>query len=538
MSDGITPIEMQRLFAAKTDETITSDEHERLMNLLKRSAEARREWFAFQDVESALLAWAQREAVRRDEGVGIETVASADGSSKQRRGGFFRSLGALAAGVIIGIAAWAFWPKSHNLSPSSGLALAGHDEATTSSVAVLSRGVKMVWDETTGSPTVNSPLPPGTLRLKSGIAEIEFFQGARLCLEGPAEIRLVSAGEAFCQYGRFSAHVPPPARGFRLNTPKGDIVDLGTDFGLDLNAASPEVHVFKGEVELHQPPTPTRKLTTGTAAGLDQPGSNRVLAANTAAFAFSHDLDARVSASRQEDFEHWTESNVRRQGDPDLRMHFDFQEQAGTRSLHNSAANGQAIAAGTIVGCNWTEGRWPGKGALQFRSVSDRVRLNLPGQYPQFTLAAWVQLHSLNARQSQSSICMTQGLEVGGVHWQVIYNGAMCLGIVAEEHPHVTDDYISPVVFTPERFGQWVHLAVTFDSAAQEVRFYVNGQRLSRHPLKRFVMPRPAVAELGNWLPAADYTGPHAVRNFVGCMDEFSLFARALGDDEVRQLTR
>jgi hypothetical protein len=51
-------------------------------------------------------------------------------------------------------------------------------------------------------------------------------------------------------------------------------------------------------------------------------------------------------------------------------------------------------------------------------------------------------------------------------------------------------------------------------------------------------MPRPAVAELGNRLPAADYTGPHAVRNFVGCMDEFSLFARALGDDEVRQLTR
>lgn len=527
-------VEMHRLFAAKADGTITPEEHERLSALLKESAEARREWFAFQDAESAILAWAQREAVRHEEGVGLEKADHASAALPKGQGAIWKYTGALAAGIVIGLLAWTFWPKPH-IGPST---IAARDEATTSSVAVLSRGVKMVWDETSAAPEVNSPLGPGTLRLKSGVAEIEFFQGARLCIEGPAQIRLISAGEAFCQYGRFSAHVPPPARGFRINTPKGDIVDLGTDFGLDLNEASPEVHVFKGEVELHQAQTPVRKLTTGTAAGLDQTGSNRMLAANTTAFAFSHDLDAQVSASHREAFEHWTNTNARLKGDADLRMHLDFQDQRGTRSLRNSAENGEAMTAGTIVGCNWTEGRWPGKGALQFRSVSDRVRVNVPGEYPQFTLAAWVHLDSLNARQSQSSICMTQGLEVGGVHWQVIYNGAMCLGIVAEAHPHVTDDYISPVVFTPERFGQWVHLAVAFDGTAKEVRFYVNGQRLSRHPLKRFVMPKPAVAELGNWLPASDYSGPHATRNFVGCMDEFSLFARALGDDEVRQLTQ
>jgi hypothetical protein len=133
---------------------------------------------------------------------------------------------------------------------------------------------------------------------------------------------------------------------------------------------------------------------------------------------------------------------------------------------------------------------------------------------------------------------MSQGLEVGGVHWQVLHDGSLCLGIVAEAHPHVTDDYISPIVFTPERFGQWVHLAAVFDTAAHEVRFYVNGERLARLPLKRLVMPKPVVAELGNWIPAADYAGPHPVRNFVGCMDEFSLYARALHDDEVRKLTQ
>lgn len=525
--------EIHRLFVAKADGTITPEEHERLSVLLKESAEVRSAWFAFQDAEAALLAWSQRESLRRDEGLGIELEISHAASSEQTRRNRWTYIGALAAGIAIGLVTWAIRPQT---ADRGGQNSASRDEATTSSVAVLSRGVNMEWDRTLSAPAVNAPLPPGLLRLKTGVAEIEFFQGARLCVEGPAEIQLISAGEAFCRYGKFSAHVPQQARGFRIGTPKGDIVDLGTDFGLDLNEAAPEVHVFKGEVELHQPRTQMRKLTTGNAVGLEQPGTAPMLVANAAAFTFSHDLDARVNASRREAFTRWQESSARWNDDPDVRLRLDFQDKKGSRSLRNAASQGQDIAASTIVGCNWTEGRWPGKRALQFRSVSDRVRLNIPGEYRQLTVAAWVQLHSLSTRQSQSSLCMSQGIEVGGIHWQVLHDGSLCLGVVASSHPSVTDDYISPVVFTPERFGQWVHLAAVFDTAAKEVRFYVNGERLSRHALKRPVVPKPTVAELGNWIPSPDYRGSHAVRNFVGCMDDFSLCARALSDSEVRKL--
>ena len=131
---------------------------------------------------------------------------------------------------------------------------------------------------------------------------------------------------------------------------------------------------------------------------------------------------------------------------------------------------------------------------------------------------------------------MSQGIEMGGIHWQVLHDGSLCLGIIASSQPGVTDDYISPVVFTRERFGQWIHLATVFDTAAREVRFYVNGKQLSRHVRKRPVLPKPAVAELGNWMPSPDYPGSHPVRNFVGAMDEFSLNDRALSDGEVRKL--
>ncbi len=511
-------VELHRLFVAKADGTITPEDHERLTALLKESADTRRAWFEFQDAEAALFAWSQRETVHREDGVGMAAVPA-----KRKWPGRLKVLGALAAGIVIGLISWAAWPDRR-------------DEATTSSVAVLSRGVNLQWDNAVSAPALNSPLPPGLLRLQNGVAEIEFFQGARLCVEGPAEIRLVSAGEAFCRYGKFSAHVPPQARGFRLGTPKGEIVDLGTDFGLDLNDSAPELHVFKGEVELYQPQTQVRKLTTGAATSLAKSAAPQTLAANAAAFTSSHDLDALVTASRREAFTRWQEASGRWNDDPSTRLHLDFQDKKGSRSLRNAASHGSDIAAGTIVGCNWTEGRWPGKRALQFRSVSDRVRLNVPGEYRQLTLSAWVQLHSLSTRQSQSSICMSQGIEAGGVHWQVLHDGSICLGVVFSSHPSVTDDYISPVVFTPERFGQWVHLAAVFDSAAKEVRFYVNGQRLSRHPLKRAVLPKPALTELGNWIPSPDYRGSHAVRNFVGCMDDFSLYARALSDAEVRQL--
>ena len=133
---------------------------------------------------------------------------------------------------------------------------------------------------------------------------------------------------------------------------------------------------------------------------------------------------------------------------------------------------------------------------------------------------------------------MSQGIEAGGIHWQVLHDGSICLGVVAQPEPARTNDHISPVVFTRERLGQWTHLAVAFDTKAGEVRFYVNGKRLTQLPIKGLTVPKPALAELGNWMPSPDYRGSQPVRNLVGCMEDFSLTARALTDEEVRQLAQ
>ena len=101
-----TDQELHRLFVGKADGTITSEDHERLTELLQESADIRGRWFAFHDAESALLAWSQREALRREEGVGIEVVGPNPAASASRSGGRLRYVGTLAAGIVIGLVTW------------------------------------------------------------------------------------------------------------------------------------------------------------------------------------------------------------------------------------------------------------------------------------------------------------------------------------------------------------------------------------------------------------------------------------------------
>ena len=51
-------------------------------------------------------------------------------------------------------------------------------------------------------------------------------------------------------YGKIRVKVSPHAKGFSVNTLHYDIVDIGTEFGLDINDDLNELHVFNGEVHI------------------------------------------------------------------------------------------------------------------------------------------------------------------------------------------------------------------------------------------------------------------------------------------------
>src|SRR5262249_756652 len=94
--------------------------------------------------------------------------------------------------------------------------------------------------------------PGKTLRLERGLAEIRFQCGARVLLEGPACLELHSGRSARLVYGKLTARAPDGAARVEILSPQGQVIDLGTEFGVPVAGdGATDVYVFQGRVEAH-----------------------------------------------------------------------------------------------------------------------------------------------------------------------------------------------------------------------------------------------------------------------------------------------
>ncbi len=407
--------------------------------------------------------------------------------------------------------------------------------ATSTAVAMLTRTVDAQWAEGKQRPRVGSALKPGWLRLRSGLAQVVFYSGARVVLEGPAELRLVSANEAACPRGRLLAEVPEPARGFRLSTDQLKLVDLGTSFGIDATSRQTEVHVFKGKVELRPGTRATQPLTEQQAAVVRENAAPRLMEASATAFSSMFEFQQRSLASEAFRYERWQFANAQLNEDPSLVVHLDFENLSGTDwTLRNAAARNRSVPNATVVGCVRGEGRWREKQALELQTVNDRVRLAVPGDFDALTLSAWVCIKGLD--RQFNSLFMCDGFEPGTIHWLIRDDGVLGLTVIGPRAGKFQILASSPVPRL-EEFGMWLHLAVVLDGRNRQVIHYVDGEPVSRHALRIEPPFRIGPAELGNWnaQSGSDPT-PFLIRNLSGSFDEFALFGRALSDGQVREL--
>ncbi|QDU56862.1 FecR domain-containing protein [Aeoliella mucimassa] len=131
-------------------------------------------------------------------------------------------------------------------------------------VATLTGAVDCQWAGYLEGPKYGEPLESGReVALISGLAQLTFDDGAKVVLQGPATFRVEGTGAASLTAGKMTALVPRQAVGFRIQTPTAEIVDLGTEFGLEVNAqGKTEVHVFTGEVVVWDR-EPNSQSTTG-----------------------------------------------------------------------------------------------------------------------------------------------------------------------------------------------------------------------------------------------------------------------------------
>jgi hypothetical protein len=90
----------------------------------------------------------------------------------------------------------------------------------------------------------------GRLRFRTGRVTLSMLSGVVLVVEGPADLELLASDRVFCRRGRLRARVPGGAEGFVISGPGSAVVDLGTEFAMNVEAdGKARVTVIAGEVE-------------------------------------------------------------------------------------------------------------------------------------------------------------------------------------------------------------------------------------------------------------------------------------------------
>lgn len=453
----------------------------------------------------------------------------------------------LSAACVVAVGGWFLLNRAPVPNPTSSYNSDDGDEMAedpsdiapapmdTHAVATLTRGAGVIWAYGTNSDLeVGAPLDPGLLRLKSGVVEIQTLSGARMILEGPAELDLVSQQEARLQYGKLSAHVPERAHGFKVQVPGLTVTDLGTEFGVNrLPERPPEVYVFQGKVELALASTrqPAQLLTQGQGVEV-QKEQVLPLQTNRVQFTSANELAERERAELQIRYAAWKQVNNEIDEDPGVLAHFNFDSDANAEGqLVNRARQASDVTGGTVTGCRQAEGRWPGKEALEFTNSEDRVQLEVPGRFSSLTYMAWIRIDSLPNRDN--ALALTDLRQPGEVHWQITRGGGLQLSVRLPAGDNAGDwvRAFSKHGLTPERFGLWTHVAAVCDGNRRTISFYINGRLSGTKRFKKLPPLQLGMINLGNWSSREAQAGDH--REFHGRMDEFTLLGRALSSKEI-----
>lgn len=434
-------------------------------------------------------------------------------------------LGAAAAVALL-VNGWLYWKQSD---------LQIREEPSHApGVAVLSRVVNPEWAEGKPAPSIDDAVPAGIFSLRSGLAQIEFFSGATVIVEGPAELDLESSWRVVCKSGRLRAFVPEPAQGFTIVTPDYQAVDLGTEFALSVGSdGRSEVHVVDGEVRLDSADgRELRHLGAGNAVR-SKSGELDDIESRGEAFVDRQKLLELARDDWRSRYASWKGNREALRKDPAMLVSFDFEDQdPWDRALENRANKTPGLPLrGAIIGAQWTQGRWPGKGALEFKRITDRVRLRVPGEHEALTFSAWVRVEGFE--RWLNSLMLTDGWETGEVHWQISDKGQLILGV-----SEGVNSFSDPVI-VPADLGRWMHLAATVESsgAGGTVTHYLDGQRVGGSSSDRPMPPlRIGEAEIGNWQPGVLTTNSTPIRSLNGRIDDFMILSRALSASEIESI--
>jgi hypothetical protein len=235
------------------------------------------------DDRAFLDAFALRVAAEREGGEFVQEFERRvrNGGAPSHRPWLPWTIAAAACLVSVLVTGWAVWRRPGAAPPPSQTrpqpvataetprpAPAGddrHDVAPADALAMVIKLDDVRWEPDDGPhPAAGGVLPAGRFRMRSGRATLSFLSGVVLIVEGPADLDLVSSDRVFCRRGRLRTRVPKGAEGFVVSSPRSAVMDLGTDFEVDVgDDGKSRVLIHEGQTEgavLNEAGIPQRSL--------------------------------------------------------------------------------------------------------------------------------------------------------------------------------------------------------------------------------------------------------------------------------------
>ncbi|MBL65626.1 MAG: hypothetical protein CML14_05485 [Puniceicoccaceae bacterium] len=528
-------LELHDLFDGLVENNLSIKDKERLQKLLEDSDEARKHYIRFMDMSTSIAHYAE-EVVGGDSEDEVILFPLKENMEK-----FLTPILAFAAAIAVGVyislnfTSTDFLTENDEISAESEGLDFGDSVTNDFTLAVMTKSVGVKWsNETWFRPSLGSTLEPSVLQIDEGLVQLEFLKGSTVILEGPVNFELINSNEGSLSSGKLRATVPEVARGFTINLPKGKLIDLGTEFGLSVhNGGSAEIYVYRGNVlyagENESGEEVEREVSGGQALFVDPNGFSNWVEMPSEAFIGTADIAFRSKEESQNRHASWVQLSEEIAQNANTSLYYSFDHHSPwARALQNQSSQNQDSLNGAIIGCTWSEGRWPGKGALVFKRKNDRVRLDFNVSLQAFTLSAWIKIDKL--KDKMSPILCSESLSSGSGSWFINQKGQVVLEV---SRGSKKDMYQSAVAFRSERMGRWVHVATSFDLSKRKVSHFVNGRSFSHEKIRSQIPVSFSNSSLGYCSKAKPFKRQITLQ---GSMDELAIFKTSMPESEIRRM--
>ncbi|WDE98969.1 FecR domain-containing protein [Lentisphaera profundi] len=377
--------------------------------------------------------------------------------------------------------------------------------------------------------SAGSEVLAGLFTLETGYAEMTLKNGVQLTLEAPITLDFKNPDLIHLLKGNLVANVPKQAIGFTVLTPSSEIIDLGTEFAVGVNAdGASEVHVILGEVK---------------ARGLKEKQFVNLYKDDARAF----DVHHQMSIIESDPMRFRRSLPGQSPHDPNF-LHWSFDDNAAITSASGKGFNpeefpGELKAINNGTGPIYENGQF-GK-ALFYNGKDAYVETSfkgISGNKPR-TVAFWTKVpEDFTSRNGYGMI--SWGLHQKGAAWQISPNPAKKEGQIGRIRIGTME---APVVGTTDlRDRRWHHIAVVMyggeADTSTHILLYVDGklENTSHKAVHRIdtILDNKNSRPLIFGRNMAFSTDDKNIRDkfFRGWLDEIFIFDAALNQEQIQNL--